>query len=351
MPTIAVAVSGGVDSLCALLLLKKPGHSLIAIHGLFLPEAGVPAGLAECCRKLGAEFLVADLRAKFQREVIDYFVLELKSGRTPNPCALCNRAIKFDALLQFALAAGADKFATGHYALLDRASYSVPVLGKCLDSDKDQAYFLSMVNSRNLENVVFPLGLKTKTITRELVEKEGIAPPSDRESQDFCFQASGLSPKAGKPGPILLRTDESIAWPVEELSKIGQHNGLENYTLGQRKGLHVPWHVPLYVREILPGANALIVSPRQLLEMSGAVLENLNFFVPPQKWPETLFVRMRYRQPLMPAIVDFTGAKPEIRLKQNCLASAPGQIAAIHDSENRILAGGILEKIFFSDNQ
>ena len=220
MTQLAVAVSGGVDSLCALLRLREQGHDVLALHGLFLPDAASfglrpapegpclltaaealatplpPAsrqaveGLQTACGQLGIPLHVADMRAVFDREVVTPFVRAYARGRTPNPCALCNRAIKFGALLDAALSLGADRIATGHYArLLDGPAG--PVLAAADDLAKDQSYFLSLVPLERLRRAVFPLARQDKAASIAQVKDAGLAVPVPQESQEICFIPAG----------------------------------------------------------------------------------------------------------------------------------------------------------------
>lgn len=278
MTQLAVAVSGGVDSLCALLRLREQGHDVLALHGLFLPDAASsglrpapegpclltaaealaaplpPAsrqaveGLQTACGQLGIPLHVADMRAVFDREVVTPFVRAYARGRTPNPCALCNRAIKFGALLDAALGLGADRIATGHYArLLDGPAG--PVLAAADDLAKDQSYFLSLVPLERLRRAVFPLARQDKAASIAQVKDAGLAVPVPQESQEICFipagedayraflerrwQAEGLSLPGS--GPVLLEEADSDGRPV--LRPLARHEGLWRYTEGQRRGL------------------------------------------------------------------------------------------------------------------
>lgn len=348
MANIAVAISGGVDSLGALIKLKQARHDVLAIHGLFLPDSTVPPTLAQTCKTAGADFIVLDLREQFQLAVMHHFNEEYASGRTPNPCAICNRAIKFGALLKYALEQGADRFATGHYVALDSARYSGPVLSKCADSAKDQAYFLALVEAQNLRSAMFPLAGQTKAQTRQQVAKAGFTPPCRTESQDICFLANtprAVSRFKAAPGPILLRTERDAETSLKDLPEIGIHNGLDNFTIGQRKGLGIPWFEPLYARELYPETNSLVVSPRKMLGIKGVTLRKLNFFINPKEWPRPIFVRLRHRQPLTEANIDFSGSEAKIELKQACFTTAPGQVGAIYDQSGLMLAGGLIAEI------
>ena len=368
---VAVAVSGGVDSLCALLLLRRAGYDVLALHGLFLPEqsASRPGGAADplpgleaACRTLDIPLHTVDLRAVFQREVIDPFARAYAEGRWPNPCALCNRAVKFGALLDAALALGADKLATGHYARLlppcRRDADTLPVLAAARDSVKDQSYFLSLVPAARLQRALFPLADQDKAQSVALVAGAGLRVPLPRESQDICFvpddevayrpflaaqwRAQGMEPPGA--GPVLLaeRPEDGAG----ETREIGRHQGLWRYTEGQRKGLGIAHSEPLYVLRKDRVANALIVGPRSLLGMTACVTGAANILVPPEDWPEQVSARLRHRQRAAPARARLDARdRLHITLAAPQFPSAPGQVAALYDADGRVLAGGIVERL------
>ena len=337
MTQLAVAVSGGVDSLCALLRLREQGHDVLALHGLFLPDAASsglrpapegprlltaaealatplpPAsrqaveGLQTACGQLGIPLHVADMRAVFDREVVTPFVRAYARGRTPNPCALCNRAIKFGALLDAALSLGADRIATGHYArLLDGPAG--PVLAAADDLAKDQSYFLSLVPLERLRRAVFPLARQDKAASIAQVKDAGLAVPVPQESQEICFipagedayraflerrwQAEGLSLPGS--GPVLLEEADSDGRPV--LRPLARHEGLWRYTEGQRRGLGIAHSEPLYVLRKQGEDNTLVVGGRARLGMRGCLTGPANLLCPPEQWPDTLLARLRHRQ-------------------------------------------------------
>lgn len=373
---IAVAVSGGVDSLCALALLRAAGHDVLALHGLFLPERGAPAprpdplpGLAAACAILRIPLHVVDLRAAFHSEVIQPFAEAYAAGRTPNPCALCNRAVKFGALLDAAVALGAEKLATGHYARLvpapadSRAPLSLAV---ARDAAKDQSYFLSLVPGDRLRHALFPLADRTKAQSAALVAEAGLKVPLPGESQDICFvpaqqgaggAVSGSSPASGGyasflaaqwraqgitppgPGPLLL------ADSAGQLREIARHQGLWRYTEGQRKGLGIAHSEPLHVLRKDNRQNALVVGPRALLGMTACVAEEVNLLLEPELWPERVLARLRYRQRPAPARARWRDGRLHIVLDSPCFPGAPGQVAAVYDAEGRVLAGGIVQGI------
>jgi len=373
--TVAVAVSGGVDSLCALVMLRTAGFNVLALHGLFLPDGSndAPAGLAEACAKLDVPLHVVNLRAEFEREVLTPFAAAYAQGRTPNPCAYCNRAIKFGVLLDAALALGAAKLATGHYARLvpgpdappsassdaGDANYP-PLLAAAADAAKDQSYFLSLVPRQRLARAIFPLYGQTKERTRAIVAAAGLIVPLPSESQDICFappvaqpgmsaaeayrpflerhwQAAGT--RAPGPGPVLLRDAQG------NQREIARHKGLWRYTEGQRKGLGIAHTEPLFVLAKDSAANTLVVGARALLGIRTCLTGAANIALPQQLWPAKLLVRLRHRQRPCPACVQVEGDRLRIVLDEPQFPTAPGQVAAVYDAEGHVLAAGVVEEM------
>lgn len=365
--TVAVAVSGGVDSLCAMVMLRNAGYRVLALHGLFLPDGpnDAPAGLAEACATMGVTLHVADLRAEFEREVLAPFAAAYAQGRTPNPCAYCNRAIKFGVLLDTAMDLGADKLATGHYARLVSApsadtngtGEALPLLAAATDAAKDQSYFLSLVPRQRLGRALFPLHGQTKDQTRALVAAAGLTVPLPSESQDICFappvaqpglsaaeayrpfleqrwQAAGTI--APGPGPVLLRDTQGNE------REIARHKGLWRYTEGQRKGLGIAHTEPLFVLAKDSAANSLVVGPRALLGIRRCVTGPANIALPLHLWPDSLLVRLRHRQRPCPASVWVEGDRLHIQLDEPQFPTAPGQVAAVYDADGRVLAAGVV---------
>lgn len=370
---IAVAVSGGVDSLCALLLLQRAGHEVMALHALLAepsPESVPPLpGLEGACRALGVPLRVVDLRARFAREVVAPFAETYAEGRTPNPCALCNRHIKFGALLDAALELGAERLATGHYARIvdgTRAGAPGPLLARAAHAPKDQSYFLSLVPRERLGLVLFPLADRDKAACSALVAEAGLAVPVPQESHDICFAPGGvdayrefleqkwqaLGITTPGPGPVLLREEAAGARGGCEacrerapLRPIGRHAGLWRYTEGQRRGLGLAHAEALHVLRKDVAANALVVGPRRLLGMRGLVAAEVNVGVEPRYWPGRPLVRCRYGGGLSAADVQLEGNRLSISFAEACFPTAAGQVATLYDEDGVVLAGALVEEV------
>lgn len=351
MAFLAVAVSGGADSLYALLTLHEQGHRLVALHGRFLPPAeDAPdplPGLREICRRLDIPLHVVDLARVFDSAVIRPFVEDYLAGQTPNPCAHCNRCIKFGRLYDAARALGAEGLATGHYA----ARIAHPDYGFALrqgtDSRKDQSYFLALVPRNRLYSSVFPLADREKADVVAALQEQGIAVPLSGESQDICFVPEDyrtfLVAQARARGLML---PEGGAMLLSDGRVVGRHNGLWRYTEGQRRGLSVAWSEPLFVLGKDCRRNALLLGTRRELGIRGCRTGRANLLVPQARWPRALFARVRYRQREEAAEVTLRDGCLYIAFHQSQPPSAPGQLAAIYDASGVLLAGGVIEEVF-----
>ncbi len=374
---ITVAISGGTDSLFALLSLREQGHRVTALHARFLPapEGGSPVpAMEKLCASLGIPLIVSDLTQEFSASVIEPFAREHVLARTPNPCALCNRAMKFGKLLDIALEHG-EFFSTGHYAALAEHPRYGATLRAGADGTKDQSYFLALVPAERLRRCLFPLAEWKKADIREWLTAHGHTPPIPSESQEICFipgddhyawlearRAEGLNLPG--PGPVVLagaaplpekksarkqkaRPSKGPTLPPCPVSGrvIAEHRGLWQYTEGQRRGLGIPWSEPIYVLGRHLPSNTLIVGPKHLLPVETCSASQLNLMVPAALWPEHLFVRVRYHQTPVPAevVLDETSGRMDIRFHAHQQPPAPGQIAAVYDEDGFVLAGGILD--------
>jgi len=347
---VAVAMSGGVDSSVAAALLKEEGHGVIGVHMKLWQhrsqtDDGAPSAAGEddarsVCRVLGVPFHALDFSTQFQRQVVDYFCGEYAQGRTPNPCVVCNRSIKFDLLLRAVEDLGAECLATGHYARLSRDGEGLPVLRRGHDPCKDQSYFLARLGARQLARARFPLGGMTKPAVRALASSQGLAPVAPRESQDICFirdgscadflqQVGGLE---AQPGPIVDRTGREI----------GRHAGIFRYTVGQRRGLGCPDARPYYVVRLDPHANRVVVGRAEDLDRDGCGVSDLSWTGAPPDGPLAVTVRVRYRSPAVAATLHPAGTTAQIRFHQPQRAVAAGQGAVFYQGE-RVLGSGWIE--------
>ena len=340
--TIAVAVSGGTDSLYALLMLKEQGHDIFALHAHFLePCKEREKAIDAMCSVLDIPFHAVDLHNEFEQCVVDPFMNEYVHGRTPNPCALCNATMKFGALLREAEKLGANQIATGHYAVLE----DHPVYGRTLsrghDPKKDQSYFLSLVPKEQLEKALFPLGKKKKEDIKAELAKRGIAPAYPSESQEICFV-----PNDDYRAFLINRGADLGSGGNMELADgtvVGQHNGLWQYTEGQRKGLGIAWKEPLYVIRKDTEKNVLIVGPKIELMSTGCAVSNMNYLVDEKHWGQQLFVRTRYRQQPIPATIHTQDDILLVTYTDPQSPPASGQVCCVYDEDLTVLGGGIIE--------
>lgn len=357
---IAVALSGGVDSLCALLLLKQAGCQVFGIHGRFFAGQETKiAKLQALCASLDVDLHIADLRDYFAEKLIRPFAEAWLKGQTPNPCVHCNREIKFGAFLSYALDLGADLIASGHYArTLFQPEYETIALAPAQDNLKDQSYFLALLPKEQLEKIIFPLACLSKEKCRQIVSAAGLVPPEAEESQDICFLGKGerhadfvakWATNHGRntplPGPIRLLTHAADG--KKSISTVGEHKGLCAYTIGQRRGLGVCYSEALYVLAKESGDNSLILAPRSMLKLTFCEAGQLNIFVPKEKWPKELYAKIRYRHKAMPVEVQFEDGRIQLFFKSPQFPSAEGQLGVIEDGAGLILAGGIIEKMGF----
>ena len=354
---LAVAVSGGVDSLAALLLSLESGRKVLAIHArMWRREASSEARaceqrLAQTVADLGCDFHLADLEKSFEESVVRPFVHAWEQGLTPNPCALCNRRIKFGALWEKAASLGAAALVTGHYARLDyNHPYrtKAPLLATAKDARKDQSYFLGLVQKKVLARVAFPLSSYTKDEVRALVAEKGLAVPEPNESQEICFVPDTPQGYRDFLGGYGLSLPSGDIVEIDSRKRVGTHSGLWQYTEGQRHGLGIAWSEPLYVLGKVPATNTLYVGGKKHTLITRARVHKLNLLVDADELPKTCLVRLRYRQRPVPADIFVVGGDAEemtILCHEPLSLSAPGQVAACYDEEGRLLCAGLLQHL------
>lgn len=355
---VAIALSGGIDSLVAAALLKEQGCQVIGLHFITGYESGFqhklahsdsnrdPAGIESRMRRLLAPMVapldipihIIDLRKEFQSRVVDYFIATYQQGRTPNPCLVCNPSIKFDILFRKAQALGAERIATGHYARLERDGRGRIHLLRGVDPLKEQSYFLARLSQKQLHRAVLPLGGFTKEQTRLAACRKGLRPVSVQESQDICFV------KNGSYADFLRQQPGFAASPgvIEDLEgrSIGRHNGLHQFTVGQRRGINCPAAEPYYVVALDAARNVLVVGGKRDLQTPCCRVEQINWVNEPPGSPVEVQVRLRYRHIAVPAVLvpeDASGAHVTFHEPQS--AVTPGQGAVFYQSDE-VLGGG-----------
>ncbi|QTA81552.1 tRNA-specific 2-thiouridylase [Desulfonema limicola] len=337
MPYIAVAVSGGIDSLAAAWIFKKKGCRLLGIHFTTGYESLNPKQVQHISDQLGIPVKIMDCTREFQNLVINYFINTYKSGKTPNPCLVCNPSIKFGAVFDFARSMNASSMATGHYAGIFKDSQGHYHLLQGKDLKKDQSYFLAFMSQTQLASACFPLGELTKEEVRKQAEEAGLSPPVEKESQDICFIRENYKDFLLKYGNI-----DQQPGIIEDVKGrvIGKHNGLYSFTIGQRKGINCPASEPYYVVRIDIKFNRLIVGFKDDLFVSQCFVKNINWITPPEKLPVSLHVRLRYRHKPVLALVSAENqetVRVEFDIPQSSVT--PGQ-GAVFYKDNEVLGGG-----------
>ncbi|PPD58866.1 tRNA 2-thiouridine(34) synthase MnmA [Dehalogenimonas etheniformans] len=341
VPKVAVAMSGGVDSSVAALLLKEVGYDVIGVT-MRLTDSHKSAASAEnaasIAAKLGIKHYTADLSQEFQKHVIDYFCEAYQTGQTPNPCIVCNKQIKFGALLKYAESLGAEYLASGHYARIQSGATGYR-LYKAVDTKKDQSYFLYRLNQTLLNRIMLPMGELTKNKVRQLALSANLQVP-ENESQDICFLEEqdyqsflkGSFPML--PGEIVNEHGEII----------GQHSGISRYTIGQRHGLNISGKHPQYVIGIDAARNRITLGAESALLKQSVKIRDLNWIS--GSWPEdisSLSAKIRYRMPDSP-IMSLTVDSQDsaiITFEKPVRAVTPGQSAVIYRCDE-VLGGGII---------
>jgi len=355
MPRVVLAMSGGVDSSASAVLLKRQGYDVV---GLFM-RTGVhdhtdarPENKKGCCSAIDAgdarrvadrldiPFYALDFEVEFGK-IIDYFADEYARGRTPNPCVVCNTWLKFGQLWTFAKQLGAEFIATGHYARILPGSHE-PELHKGVDPDKDQSYVLHGIKREVLPHLLFPVGGHTKAEIRAIAREAGLLGVAEKpDSVEICFVPSGnhidivrsRRPEVMAAGTIIEKNGEVL----------GEHDGIDRFTIGQRKGLGVAAGRKRFVLEILPESNTVVVGDAEDLLATGLAASRLNWLLDAPIEPLRCQAKIRYRHAGVDATVVATpegGA--DVRFDEPQSAVTPGQAVTFYDG-TRVLGGGWIE--------
>lgn len=352
MPKVVIAMSGGVDSSVAAALLKQQGYDVIGMMLRLWSEPGkedsnrccTPDSMAQARRvaaKLDIPFYAIDAKDIFRKTVVDYFLEGYARAETPNPCLVCNRYIRWEFLFNHAKAMGADFMATGHYVRLKSEDGRVKLL-KGIDPAKDQSYVLHVLTQEKLSQALFPVGDYPKSEIRAMAEKMGLAVAKRPDSQDLCFLAGDdyrnflgrNAPHINQPGKIVSREGQVL----------GEHSGLANYTIGQRKGLNLASPVPLYVLRKNAAENVLVVGAAEELGTQELLSVNVNWTggeIP--TGPFRAMVKSRYSAREAPGLVTplDNGTKAAVRFDLPQRDITPGQAAVFYDGD-QVLGGGII---------
>jgi tRNA-specific 2-thiouridylase len=368
-------MSGGVDSSVAAHLLLEAGHEVIGVfmrHGEESSQecrvdenatGGLPVlgGLAQgradhkqgCCTasdaadarrvaaKMDIPFYALDLQQDFRR-IVDYFVDDYLSGRTPNPCVKCNHWIKFGRLFDYADGVDAQFVATGHYARIESGSNGSNRLHRGRDSGKDQSYALFGIRRNRLSRMMLPVGGFEKPRIREIAEELGLGVAGKRDSQEICFVTQGHHSdfvrarepaRSANTGGNIVTVDGKV---------VGEHQGYEAFTVGQRKGLGIALGQPHFVVRIEPNTRQVVIGPKASLEQAGLTANEANWLIDPVDVPERVSVQIRYNGLPKPGTISIDSDDPDrfqVRFDEPQLAVAPGQAAVVYQ-DTRVLGGG-----------
>ncbi len=353
-PRVVVAMSGGVDSSVAAALLVRKGYDVIGMMMRLWSDSSSSGPVVQnrCCTpdqiavarkvadKLGIRLYVIDVQDQFFKSVVQYFIDGHIKGETPNPCIACNKHIRFDYLLDQALSLGADYLATGHYTRILNKNGVYHIL-KAKDNRKDQSYVLYVLQQDQLRHLKFPIGDYTKNEVRELAAQFDLGVSAQDESMDLCFLTDGdyrkflraRIPQDIKPGPIADQSGRQI----------GVHNGLQNYTIGQRKGLGIASSQPIYVLSKKIEGNMIIVGPHESLARKALVASEVNWLS--GEFPEHVSgirVKIRYTaEPVPASISQKDNEHLMVRFDEPVYGVTAGQAAVIYHEDN-CLGGGLI---------
>ncbi len=353
---IVVAMSGGVDSSVVAGLMKEEGYNVTGITLKLYDDIKSSEKGRQCCagqdiidakrvsETLGIEHKILYYQKKFKTEVIDSFIDSYTAGETPIPCVQCNQTVKFRDLFKFAKELNADALITGHY--VSRHEYNGgSAMYRAEDKDRDQSYFLFSTTQKQLDYLRFPLGSINKSETRKIADKLKLNVAGKPDSQDICFVPNGnyasviekYRPQSFKKGDILDLNGK----------KLGSHDGIINYTIGQRKGIKISSQEPLYVIDIRSKNNSIVVGPQDCLNINKLYLRNINLLSDTSIFEKNIFIKVRSTGKLLNANATIQKDSAVVEILQDEKGISPGQACVFYSKDNlgeRVLGGGWIDK-------
>ena len=353
---VVVAMSGGVDSSVVAGLLKEQGYNVTGITLKLYDDSKIPTNGRQCCagrdiidakrvsETLNIEHKILYYQKKFKAEVIDSFIDSYVSGETPIPCVQCNQTVKFRDLFKFSKELKADALVTGHY-VLRRENNGSGAMYRAEDKERDQSYFLFSTTQQQLDYLRFPLGSIKKSETRNVANKLKLNVATKPDSQDICFVPNGnyasviekYRPQSFKKGDILDING----------NKLGTHNGIINYTIGQRKGIKISSTDPLYVVDIRAIDNTIIVGKQDFLNIKKLYLRNVNLLSDAKCFEKEVFIKVRSTGKLLKSKITINKDKTVVKILQDEKGISPGQACVFYSKDKlgeRVLGGGWIDK-------
>ena len=361
MKKVIIGMSGGVDSAVAAYLLKEAGYDVVGVT--LRTWAGEDGQESRCCeiddaretaRSIGIPYHAFNCVSDFEEKVVSPFVEDYLHGKTPNPCVVCNREIKWERLLYHANVLKADYIATGHYARVVQLENGRYTVRKAFHSEKDQTYMLYRLTQEQLARTLMPLGDYSKADVRKIAFEAGIQVASKPDSQEICFVSDGNYAD-------FIREHEGGAVPgegnyVDESGNVlGRHKGIIHYTVGQRKGLGVAFGHPVYIKEIRADRNEIVLSGYDETYCKSILLRNLNFMSiaePALGESVRCQVKVRYRHSGQYGLLEKINEDLfKVTFDEPVRFAAPGQSAVFYDDQGCLMGGGFIEKVYFVDER